>query len=84
MQVGDTLVPVPVDKGALQQIADTTGGKFASAATASEVRGVYQDLGDSIAHRTVQREVTMWFVGAALLFAFLAAAASLLWTSRLP
>jgi Ca-activated chloride channel homolog len=33
---------------------------------------------------TKKREVTVWFVGAALLFAFSAAGASLLWTSRLP
>jgi Ca-activated chloride channel family protein len=30
------------------------------------------------------REVTQWYAGAALLFGLVAAAMSLLWTSRLP
>ncbi len=75
---------VPVDRASLQKLADTTKGHFYEAATLSELKQVYQDMGSSIGYRTVPREVTQWYVGLAMLFAFSAAAMSLLWTSRLP
>ncbi len=40
-------------------------------------------MGSSIGDRTKPREVSQWYVGAALLFALAAAGLSLLWTSRL-
>lgn len=77
-------VPVPVDRSALQAIAAATGGRYYAAASESALRAVYTDLGSSIGWRTVPREVTRWFAGAALLLGLLAGALSLLWTSRLP
>jgi Ca-activated chloride channel family protein len=82
--VQDEVVPVPADRDALRKIADDTGGRFASAATEQDLRQTYADLGSRLAEVTRQREVTIWFVGAALVFAFAAGAASLVWTSRLP
>ena len=41
-------------------------------------------MGSSIGYKTVPREITQWYVGIGLLFAFAAAGMSLLWTSRLP
>jgi Ca-activated chloride channel homolog len=78
------LIPVPVDAEALRQVADTTGGTFAEAATGEELEQVYADLGSSIGYRTEQREITAWFIGLGLLLATAAAAASLAWFSRLP
>ncbi len=77
-------IPVPVNRPALAQIADATGGKAFEAATAKELRRVYADIGSSIGFRTEQREVSSWLVGLGLAFALAAAAGSLLWTSRLP
>jgi len=77
-------IPVPVNHDALSQIADATGGKAFEAATAKELRRVYENIGSSIGYRTEQREITSWMVGIALAFALAAAAGSLLWTSRLP
>jgi len=77
-------IPVPVNRPALAQIADATGGRAFEAASAKELRRVYADIGSSIGYRTEQREVTSWLVGVALVFALAAAAGSLLWTSRLP
>ena len=82
--VQDEVVPVPADREALRKIADDTGGRFASAATEQDLRKTYDDLGSRLAEVTRQREVTPWFIGAALLFAFAAAGTSLVWTSRLP
>jgi Ca-activated chloride channel family protein len=75
---------VPVDRLSLQQLAETTKGYFYEAASVSELKKVYEDMGSSIGHRTEAREITQWYAGAALLFGLCAAAMSLLWTSRLP
>lgn len=76
--------PVPVDRDALREIADTTRGRFYEAQSAEQLRSVYSDIGSSVGFRTEQREATAWFVGIALAFAIGAAGASLVWTSRLP
>jgi Ca-activated chloride channel family protein len=75
---------VPVDRPSLQKLAETTKGHFYEAASADELKKVYQDMGSSIGYRTKPREVTQWYVGIGLLLALSAAAMSLLWTSRLP
>ena len=72
------------DRDSLRQIADTTHGRFSSAASISDLKRIYSDLGSAIAHVTRQREITTWFVGVGLAFALAAAGASLVWTSRLP
>src|SRR5262249_33987127 len=60
-------VPVPVDGDALKEIADTTGGKFFNAASAEELKSVYQDIGSSVGYTTELRSIAGWFIGAALL-----------------
>ncbi|MGW4946574.1 VWA domain-containing protein [Actinoplanes sp. NPDC004185] len=75
---------VPVDRLSLQQLADKTKGYFYEAASVSELKQVYEDMGSSIGHRIEPREVTQWYAGVALLLGLLAGAMSLLWTSRLP
>jgi Ca-activated chloride channel family protein len=77
-------IPVPVNRAALADIAEATGGQSFEAGTARELRRVYADIGSSIGFRTEEREVTAWVVGVALAFALAAAAGSLLWSSRLP
>lgn len=76
-------VPVPIDRDALETIADETGGTFKEAASAAELTEVYEDLGSQIGYTTEPREVTPWFIGGGLIFAFLGAVLSLLWTNRL-
>jgi Ca-activated chloride channel family protein len=75
---------VPVDRLSLEQMAETTKGYFYEAASVTELKQVYEDMGSSIGHRVEPREVTQWYAGVALLFGLLAGAMSLLWTSRLP
>ena len=81
---GGEQYPVPVDRDALREIADTTRGRFYEAQSAEQLRSVYSDIGSSVGFRTEQREATAWFVGIALAFAIAGAGASLVWTSRLP
>jgi Ca-activated chloride channel family protein len=75
---------VPVDRLSLQDLAEATKGYFYEAASVTELKEVYEDMGSSIGRRVEPREVTQWYAGVALLFGLLAAAMSLLWTSRLP
>ena len=77
-------VPVPVDRAALQEIAKQTGGSFFSATTGAELKKVYADIGSSIGFDVEQREISTWFVGAALLALMATAAMSLAWFNRLP
>lgn len=77
-------VPVPVDRETLADIAERTGGKEYEAASAEELRAVYEDLGSSLGYRRERAEVTAWFVGLGLVAALLAAAASLRFSGRLP
>lgn len=79
-----TIVPVPVDELSLENIADATGGSFHTAATEAELSQVFTDIGSSVGYQTEEREVTPWFVGAALLLFTAAAALSLAWFARLP
>jgi Ca-activated chloride channel family protein len=73
-----------VDRLSLQQLAEKTKGYFYEAASVSELKQVYEDMGSSIGHRVEPREVTQWYAGVALLLGLIAGAMSLLWTSRLP
>lgn len=83
IEIGGNRQPVPVDRDALESIADETGGTFKEAASAAELTEVYEDLGSQIGYTTEPREVTPWFIGGGLIFAFLGAVLSLLWTNRL-
>jgi Ca-activated chloride channel family protein len=75
---------VPVDRLSLEQMAETTKGYFYEAASVSELKQVYEDMGSSIGRRIEPREITQWYAGVALLLGLVAAGMSLLWTSRLP
>lgn len=75
---------VPVDRLSLAQLAETTQGFFYEAASVGELKKVYEDMGSSIGYRTEPREIIQWYAAVALLLALVAAALSLLWTSRLP
>ena len=77
-------VPVPVDREALQEIADQTGGSFFSAASTEELEKVYADIGSSIGFDFEPREISSWFVGLALLALIATAGMSLAWFNRLP
>ncbi len=78
------VIPVPVNEGALREVASTTGGEFFEAATADELQAILDDLGSRVALEEETREITDWFTGAGLVLTLLASAASLLWFSRMP
>ncbi|TFV51740.1 VWA domain-containing protein [Blastococcus sp. TF02A_35] len=76
-------VAVPVDRAALEQIADETGGSFSEAASAAELEQVYSDLGSQIGYTTEPKDISPWFVRAGVLVILVGAVLSLFWTNRL-
>ena len=79
---GET-VPVPVDRAALEEIADETGGSFSEAASAAELEDVYADIGSQIGYTTEPKDISPWFVRAGVVLALLGVGLSLFFTNRL-
>ncbi|HYT25834.1 MAG TPA: VWA domain-containing protein [Actinomycetota bacterium] len=77
-------IPVPPDKVTLRRVADTTGGKFFTAPSSRDLKGVYRDLGSRIGFVKERQEVTVVFAAAALLLLVAGGALSLAWFNRFP
>jgi Ca-activated chloride channel family protein len=77
-------VPVPVNRAALAQLAQQTGGQALSAESASELDAVFAKLGHAVNQHPVTKEVGDWFAGGALAVLAFAGLGSLAWFSRLP
>ncbi|MGY1842680.1 VWA domain-containing protein [Modestobacter sp. SYSU DS0875] len=83
LDLNGEVVPVPVDRATLEQIAEETGGSYSQAASAAELEEVYEDLGSQIGYTSELQDISPWFVRGGLLFTFLGVVGSLLWTNRL-
>jgi Ca-activated chloride channel family protein len=77
------LVPVPADPTAMAQIASATGGKTFTAQSADQLKSVYNEIGRVVGYNVQHRDITAWFIGAALALMVAAAAAALTWNQRL-
>jgi Ca-activated chloride channel family protein len=77
-------IAVPVNKQALQQLAEETNGQSYSAETGDELKNVYSDIGSSIGYDKKKVEISRWFVGVALVLGLLSATLSVLWSAKLP
>ena len=75
---------VPVDGETLRSVAQATGGNFFEAGSADELRDAYADIGSSVGYETERQDVSARFIGIGLVFAALAALASMFWFARLP
>ena len=76
--------PVKPDPATLAAIAKDTDGTTFQAKSAASVDQIYRRLGGSVAHHTISREISSWFVGAAALLCLLALGAARLTAGRLP
>ena len=83
LELEGEIVPVPVDRAALEKIADETGGSYSEAVSAAELEQVYADLGSQIGYTTEPQDISPWFVRTGLAVALLGVVLSLLWTNRL-
>lgn len=64
---------VPVDHQEMKQIAAATNGDYFSAATAEQLKKVYENIGSDVGYEKADREVTARFAGYGLALAVLAA-----------
>jgi len=72
------------DPVTLAAIAHATDGKAFRAKTASKVDSIYKQLGSSIAHKHVDREISSWFAAAAALLVLGSLGAARVTGGRLP
>ncbi len=70
------------DEETLQAIAEVTRGRYFHAATAADLRKIYQDLNARIVLERKETELTALAAAAAALLALAAAALSLVWFNR--
>jgi Ca-activated chloride channel homolog len=77
------VIPVPADPAAMAQIASATGGHTFTAQSADQLKSVYNEIGRVVGYNVQHRDITAWFIGAALILMLAAAAAALTWNQRL-
>jgi Ca-activated chloride channel family protein len=76
--------PVPVDHEEMQQVARVSGGEYFSAASADQLKRVYQNIGSEVGYEKADREVTARFAGYGLALAVLAALGAISLGARWP
>jgi Ca-activated chloride channel homolog len=77
-------VQVPVNKEALEALSEKTSGRSYAAESGSELREVYEQIGSSLGFKTVDQEISQWFVLAAMAAGLLVAGAAILYGARIP
>ena len=75
---------VPVDHEQMQQVAQISGGQYFKAATADQLKQVYENIGSEVGYEKADREVTSRFAGYGLAFAVLAALGAISLGARWP
>ncbi len=75
---------VPVDHELMTEIAKLSGGQTFDAASLSELRNVYKNIGSEVGYEKADREVTSRFAGYGLAFAVLAALGAISLGARWP
>lgn len=73
---------VRLDEDALKAIARTTRGEYSHAATAQELKKIYQTLTTRLTLQPEEMEISAFFAAAGTVLALVSAALSLLWFSR--
>ncbi|MET0234440.1 MAG: VWA domain-containing protein [Kibdelosporangium sp.] len=76
--------PVPVDDESLEEVAKLSGGEFYKAATADELRKVYDTLGEQIGYEVKDADASRPWLILGTLAAITAAASALFIGQRLP
>jgi Ca-activated chloride channel homolog len=74
---------VPPDVEAMRQVAQITGGRAFTTASAEELDAIYEQLGSQVSQRDEEREITAGFAGGAILLLIVGGALSLRWFGRL-
>ncbi|WP_375432749.1 VWA domain-containing protein [uncultured Friedmanniella sp.] len=76
--------PVPVDHDEMRRVAQISGGQYFAAATADQLKTVYENIGSAVGYEKADREVTSRFAGYGLALAVLAALGAISLGARWP
>jgi len=76
--------PVPVDHDQVREVAELSGGDYFSAASADQLKKVYENIGSEVGYEKAEREVTSRFAGYGLALAVLAALGAISLGARWP
>ncbi|WP_158842135.1 VWA domain-containing protein [Saccharothrix deserti] len=75
---------VPVDDDSMREIAKLSGGEFFKAASAEELRRVYDTLGEQIGYEKKQSDASRPWVAVGTVLGMIAVAGALMFGQRLP
>ena len=76
--------PVPVNHQQMKDVAQISGGRYFAAASADQLKEVYENIGSEVGYEKADREVTSRFAGYGLAFAVLAALGAISLGARWP
>jgi Ca-activated chloride channel family protein len=76
--------PVPVDDDALRQVANLSGGDFYKAASADQLKQVYDTLGEQIGYETKKADASRPWLVLGTILSMIAAAGSIAMNRRVP
>jgi len=76
--------PVPVDHDQVREVAELSGGEYFAAASADQLKKVYENIGSEVGYEKAEREVTSRFAGYGLALAVLAALGAISLGARWP
>jgi Ca-activated chloride channel family protein len=79
-----SVIPVPLDTSSMQDIARISGGDYHTAATGSELKSVYSQLGEQIGYELKQQDVSRPWLIAGTILVILGAAGALVIGGRIP
>jgi Ca-activated chloride channel family protein len=82
VEIQGQTIPVPADTETMERVAEATGGSSFVAASAGQLRDVYEDIQGRVGYTTETREIGRVFVGLAVFALLVALIASMLWTAR--
>ncbi|MEY2567089.1 MAG: Ca-activated chloride channel [Actinomycetota bacterium] len=76
-------IPVPADTASMQAVADATGGRAFTAASAGQLNQVYKDIGSRVGFTVQRHEIGMTFVFLGVLILVAGLIGSLVWSGRM-
>jgi Ca-activated chloride channel family protein len=76
-------IPVPADTASMQAVADATGGRAFTAASAGQLNQVYKDIGSRVGYTVQRHEIGMTFVFLGMVMLVAALIGSLVWSGRM-
>jgi Ca-activated chloride channel family protein len=82
--VNGFMVHTQLDEATLQQIAQTSGGKYFLAENEADLKTVYSDLDKQLVVKSQKTEITSILAGASIFILLVGGVFSLLWFGRIP